>query len=194
MRKTGRMEFFYREMRLSSGILMSDGAPEGGQWNFDADNRKALPRGVQPPVRCRFPPDEIASAVMELVATRFGNHFGDLEPFGWAVTRTDALAALDHFITDCLPGFGDYQDATKAGEDFLFHGLISPYLNCGLLTAPEVCARAKAAYRDGAAPLNAVVGFVRQILGWREFVRGMYLAEMPGTRAEKLRPPLTTTS
>lgn len=179
-RKAGRMEFFYREMRRRSGILMSDGTPEGGQWNFDADNRKALPRGVQPPVRRRFPPDTITIEVIELVAARFGNHFGDLEPFGWAVTRTDALAALDHFITDCLPCFGDYQDAMKAGEDFLFHGLISPYLNCGLLTAPEVCARAEAAYRDSAAPLNAVEGFVRQILGWREFVRGIYWAEMPG--------------
>lgn len=179
-RKTGRMEFFYREMRRRSGILMDHGAPEGGQWNFDADNRKSLPRGVHLPDRRRFAPDAITTAVMALVEARFGNHFGDLEPFGWGVTRSDALAALDHFITGCLPGFGDYQDAMKAGEDFLFHSLISPYLNCGLLTAQEVCERAEAAYRTGAAPLNAVEGFVRQILGWREFVRGIYWSEMPG--------------
>jgi deoxyribodipyrimidine photolyase-related protein len=178
-RKTGRMEFFYREMRRRTGILMADSVPEGGQWNFDADNRKSLPRGVQPPQRRRFAPDAITRQVMALVDARFGSHFGDLEPFGWAVTRPDALAALDHFITDCLPRFGDYQDAMKAGEDFLFHGLISPYLNCGLLTAHEVCIRAEDAYRAGAAPLNAVEGFVRQILGWREFVRGIYWAEMP---------------
>ena len=179
-RKTGRMEFFYREMRRRSGILMSGDAPEGGQWNFDADNRKALPRGVRPPDRRRFAPDAITSQVITLVGARFGNHFGDLEPFGWGVTRSDALGALDHFITDCLPGFGDYQDAMKTGEDFLFHSLISPYLNCGLLTAQEVCIRAEAAYRTQGAPLNAVEGFVRQILGWREFVRGIYWAEMPG--------------
>ncbi len=179
-RKTGRMEYFYREMRRRSGILMAKDTPEGGQWNFDVDNRKALPRGLRPPDRRRFPPDTITSAVLTLVSSRFGNHFGDLEPFGWAVTRNEALDALDHFITDCLPRFGDYQDAMKAGEDFLFHGLISPYLNCGLLTAAEVCARAEAAYRAGVAPLNAVEGFVRQILGWREYVRGIYWAEMPG--------------
>ncbi len=178
-RKTGRMEFFYREMRRRSGLLMHAGEPEGGQWNFDPENRKALPRGQRPPARRRFAPDAITAEVMALVGARFGNHFGDLAPFGWAVTRADAVHALDHFITDCLPGFGDYQDAMKAGEDFLYHSLISPYLNVGLLTAREVCARAEAAYRCGAAPINAVEGFIRQILGWREFVRGIYWAEMP---------------
>ena len=179
-RKTGRMEFFYREMRRRTGILMRDGAPEGGQWNFDPENRKSLPRGLRPPPRLRFAPDAITRAVLDLVAARLGNHFGDLAPFGWAVTREDALRALDHFITDCLPDFGDYQDAMKRGEDFLFHGLISPYLNCGLLTAAEVCARAEAAFHAGRAPINAVEGFIRQILGWREFVRGLYWTEMPG--------------
>ncbi|WP_425104396.1 cryptochrome/photolyase family protein [Ancylobacter sp.] len=178
-RKTGRMEFFYREMRRRTGRLMRGDAPEGGQWNFDPENRRALPRGLRVPPRQRFTPDALTRAVMDLVAQRFGGHFGDLEPFGWAVTRTDALRALDHFIEDTLPGFGDYQDAMKAGEDFLFHSLISPYLNCGLLTAREVCARAEAAFRSGAAPINAVEGFIRQILGWREFVRGLYWAEMP---------------
>jgi len=178
-RKTGRMEFFYREMRRRTGLLMRGDAPEGGQWNFDPENRRALPRGLRVPPRQRFTPDALTRAVMDLVAQRFGGHFGDLEPFGWAVTRTDALRALDHFIEDTLPGFGDYQDAMKAGEDFLFHSLISPYLNCGLLTAREVCARAEAAFRSGAAPINAVEGFIRQILGWREFVRGLYWAEMP---------------
>ena len=179
-RKTGRMEFFYREMRRRSGILMRESGPEGGAWNFDAENRKSLPRGLRPPPRARFAPDAITREVMAMVAARFGNNFGDLEPFGWAVTRPDALQALDHFITDCLPTFGDYQDAMKAGEDFLYHSLISPYLNAGLLTAREVCARAETAFHAGDAPINAVEGFIRQILGWREFVRGIYWAEMPG--------------
>lgn len=178
-RETGRMEFFYREMRRRTGLLMRGDAPEGGQWNFDPENRRALPRGLRVPPRRRFVPDALTREVISLVAARFGGHFGDLEPFGWAVTRADALRALDHFIEDTLPGFGDYQDAMKAGEDFLFHSLISPYLNCGLLTAREVCARAEAAFRSGAAPINAVEGFIRQILGWREFVRGLYWAEMP---------------
>lgn len=178
-RKTGRMEYFYREMRRRTGLLMDGDEPVGGQWNFDSDNRKALPRGMTVPPRRRFAPDALTREVLDLVAVRFADHFGDLEPFGWAVTRADALEALEHFIAECLPTFGDYQDAMKADEDFLFHGLISPYLNCGLLTAREVCTRVAAAYQDGAAPLNAAEGFIRQILGWREFVRGIYWTQMP---------------
>jgi deoxyribodipyrimidine photolyase-related protein len=178
-RKQYRMEFFYREMRRKTGLLMRDGDPEGGQWNFDQENRKSLPKGHAPPARRRFEPDALTREVLDLVASRFGGHFGDLEPFGWAVTRPDALAALDHFVADCLGGFGDYQDAMKAGEDFLFHAIISPYLNCGLLTALEVCEAAERAYRAGQAPLNAVEGFIRQVIGWREFVRGIYWTRMP---------------
>lgn len=177
--KTGRMEYFYRDMRKRTGLLMDDGEPAGGAWNFDKENRKTLPKGVAPPHRMRFRPDAITQDVLDLVGARFGDHFGDLDGFGWAVTRDEALRALRHFLTDCLPNFGDYQDAMKAGEDFLFHGLISPYLNIGLLTASEVCDKAEQAWRDGAAPLNAVEGFIRQILGWREFVRGIYWTEMP---------------
>lgn len=191
--KTGRMEFFYHQMRRRTGLLMRDGAPEGGQWNFDRDNRKPLPRGFRAPPRRRFAPDPLTREVMALVAARFPRGFGDLEPFGWAVTRKDALLALEHFIADALPRFGDWQDAMKAGEDFLFHSLISPYLNAGLLTAAEVCTRAEAAFRAGDAPLNAAEGFIRQILGWREFVRGIYWAQMPGyaaTNALNARRPL----
>lgn len=110
-RRQLRMEFFYRDMRRASGLLMDGDDPAGGQWNFDHDNRKALPRDVSPPKRLRFEPDVITREVMDMVAQRFAGHFGDLEPFGWAVTRSDALEALDHFIAVCLPQFGDYQDA-----------------------------------------------------------------------------------
>jgi deoxyribodipyrimidine photolyase-related protein len=178
-RKQLRMEFFYREMRRKTGLLMEGETPEGGQWNFDHDNRKSLPKGFQPPDRLRFTPDAVTEDVLALVAARFGDHFGDLEPFGWAVTRADALKALDHFVTDCLGGFGDYQDAMKSGEDFLHHAVISPYLNCGLLTAREVADAAESAYRKGKAPLNAVEGFIRQVIGWREYVRGIYWTFMP---------------
>jgi deoxyribodipyrimidine photolyase-related protein len=141
----------------------------------------------------RFEPDEITREVIALVACRHADHFGDLEPFGWAVTRQDALEALDHFMTVCLVGYGDYQDAMKTGEPFVYHAIISPYLNCGLLTPREVCARAEQAFYAGHAPLNAVEGFIRQILGWREYVRGIYWHHMPayqGTNALEAHRPL----
>jgi deoxyribodipyrimidine photolyase-related protein len=179
-RKQLRMEFFYRDMRRASGLLMEGDEPAGGQWNFDHDNRKSLPRDVIPPKRSRFAPDSVTREVMAMVAQRFPDHFGDLEPFGWAVTRQGALEALDHFITACLAGFGDYQDAMKQENAFLYHSIISPYLNLGLLTPREVCEAAQDAWRRGDAPLNAVEGFIRQILGWREYVRGLYWLKMPG--------------
>lgn len=178
-RKAYRMEFFYREMRRETGLLMADGEPEGGRWNLDAENRQPLPRGARLPARMRFPPDAATREVLALVHERFPEGFGDLDGFGWAVTRSDALRALDHFIADCLAGFGDHQDAMKRGEPFLHHSLLSPYLNVGLLTATEVCRAAEGAYRRGLAPLNAVEGFIRQIIGWREYVRGIYWLHMP---------------
>jgi deoxyribodipyrimidine photolyase-related protein len=192
-RRSLRMEFFYRDMRRATGILMDGRDPVGGQWNLDAENRKALPKGVRPPNRRRFEPDATTRAVIDLVARRFPDNFGDLEPFGWAVTRADALEALAHFVADCLPRFGDYQDAMRAGDPFLFHSVLSPYINLGLLTPREVCAAAEAAFHGGAAPLNAVEGFIRQILGWREYVRGLYWLGMPDyatTNALDARRPL----
>ncbi len=178
-RKSYRMEFFYREMRRRTGLLMEEDGPVGGQWNFDAENRKRLPAGLTPPRRLRFAPDAVTAEVIDLVAARFDGHFGDLDGFGWAVTRNDALKALAHFVEAALPRFGDYQDAMAEGEGFLFHALVSPYLNIGLLLPREVCLAAETAYRAGKAPLNAVEGFIRQILGWREYVRGIYWLEMP---------------
>ncbi len=178
-RQTLRMEFFYREMRRETGLLMQGEQPEGGQWNYDADNRAALPQNYTPPKRLRFEPDAETQTVIELVRRRYDRNFGALEPFEWAVTRSGALEALDHFIADALPGFGTYQDAMKTGEPFLHHGLLSPYLNVGLLTPAEVCAAAERAYLEGHAPLNAVEGFIRQIIGWREYIRGVYWLKMP---------------
>jgi deoxyribodipyrimidine photolyase-related protein len=179
-RRTWRMEHFYREMRREHAILMDGGAPAGGDWNFDAQNRKTLPAATRAPERLRFAPDETTRAVMALVERHCADHFGTLGEFGWPVTREDALRALAHFIGAGLPGFGDYQDAMKSGAPFLFHSLLSPALNLGLLSPREVCREAEAAWRSGTAPLNAVEGFVRQILGWREYVRGVYWELMPG--------------
>lgn len=178
-RRQYRMEFFYREMRRKTGLLMEGNEPAGGLWNYDKENRNPLPDRLFLPRRRRFEPDAITREVLALVGERFPGNFGDLEPFGWAVTRTDALDALHHFIRDCLPDFGSFQDAMQTGEDFLYHGLISPYLNAGLLTAREVCEAAERAWAAGKAPINAAEGFIRQILGWREFVRGLYWERMP---------------
>ena len=194
-RKQLRMEYFYREMRRETGLLMHGEAPAGGQWNFDAENRKKLPADLVPPDRIGFPPDRITQDVIALVRARFPDHFGELEPFRFAVTRDDALRALDHFIADCLPRFGDYQDAMKQDAPFLFHAVLSPYLNIGLLLPREVCRAAEDAWKDGHAPLNAIEGFTRQILGWREYVRGLYWLKMPDyktTNALEARRPLPT--
>lgn len=179
-RRTLVMEYFYRDMRRSTGLLMDGDQPEGGRWNYDTDNRKTPPHGLNYPGPERFEPDAITRDVLTLVQSRFGRHFGDLEPFGFPVTRAQAKLALRHFIDNALSGFGDYQDAMLSEQDYLYHSAVSPALNCGLLTPREVCAAAEAAYRAGNAPLNAVEGFIRQIIGWREYVRGVYWLEMPG--------------
>jgi deoxyribodipyrimidine photolyase-related protein len=180
-RKLMRMEDFYRRMRREHGVLIDhDGQPVGGQWNYDTANRKPLPKeGLDIPSPPRFEPDAITEPVLALVTDRFIDHFGTLDRFGWAVTRHDAERARDHFIEHALPLFGDYQDAMRTGEPWLFHSVLSPYLNMGLLSPRDLVERAEHAWRDGHAPLNAVEGFVRQILGWREYVRGVYWRHMP---------------
>ena len=178
-RRGWRLEHFYRDMRREHAILMEGDKPAGGAWNFDAENRKPLPASIFPPTRLRFLPDETTQAVIELVERRFSDHFGGTEDFGWPVNRQDALRALSDFIEVGLARFGDYQDAMKAGAPFLFHSLLAPALNLGLLSPREVCEAAEGAWRSGAAALNAVEGFVRQILGWREYVRGVYWSLMP---------------
>jgi deoxyribodipyrimidine photolyase-related protein len=182
-RKQLRLEYFYRELRQRHGILMaSDGQPEGGQWNFDADNREAFGAAGPGllPEPCRFPPDAITQDVIELVNRRFADHPGQLHSFAWPVTREQALEALQQFIEHRLPLFGRYEDALWPGEPWLYHSQLSAALNLKLLDPREVIAAATAAYREGHAPLSSVEGFVRQILGWREFVRGIYWTQMPG--------------
>jgi deoxyribodipyrimidine photolyase-related protein len=178
-RKQLRMEWFYRDMRRKTGLLMKGEQPLGGQWNFDHDNRKPARPDMLRPRPPRFAPDAVTAEVLALVETRFPGHFGRLRPFGWAVTRQDALRALDHFMRHSLPRFGDEQDAMLQDDPTLSHSLLSPYLNIGLLAPMEVCQRAEAEALAGRAPLNAVEGFIRQIIGWREFVRGIYMLEGP---------------
>lgn len=173
-RKQLRMEYFYREMRRGARVLLDGEEPAGGRWNYDSDNRKPASVDLFMPKPPRFAPDARTREVLDLVGARFPDHFGDLEPFWFAVTRAQAEEALQHFLAHALPSFGDYQDAMLSGEPFLYHSVISMYLNAGLLDARDICRRAEAEFRAGRVTLNNAEGFIRQILGWREFVRGIY--------------------
>lgn len=177
-----RMEFFYREQRARLGVLMDGDQPCGGQWNFDASNRRAFdadgPGFLPQPLG--FPPDAATQAVLELVDQRFASHPGSLAGFDWPVTREQALQALRDFIDNRLPLFGHWQDAMWTGEPVLYHARVSAALNLKLLTPREVVDAAEHAWRAGSAPLEATEGFIRQIMGWREYVRGIYWLGMPG--------------
>lgn len=178
-RKQLRMEFFYREMRKKHKILMDGDNPIGGQWNLDSQNRKPPDEDLQIPPPYNNDIDEISREVITLVNTRFEHHFGELHPFYFAVTRAQAIDVLNQFITQRLHCFGDFQDAMIEGEPWMYHSHLSFYLNCGLLTPIECIRAAEQAYHDGDAPLNAVEGFIRQIIGWREYIRGIYWLNMP---------------
>lgn len=178
-RKQLRMEYFYREMRRKTGLLMDGDTPAGGRWNFDAENRKRADSDLLRARPRRFDPDATTRAVLDMVGARFGDHFGALTPFWFATDRDQALEALDHFIDHSLPDFGATQDAMLTDDRFLNHSVLSVYLNAGLLTPLEVCQRAEAAWQAGRVPLNSTEGFIRQIIGWREFVRGIYFLRGP---------------
>jgi len=175
-RKSLRMEFFYRHMRRTTGILMDGDGPAGGQWNFDVENRRGF--GARGPGRVpappRFDPDTITCEVIATVEKSFGDHPGQVDSFGWPVTRTQALEALGRFIDERLAAFGPFQDALWTDEPFLWHSLLSTSLNLKLLDPREVIDAAVRAWQGHQLPLASVEGFVRQILGWREFVRGVY--------------------
>ncbi|MGV6817568.1 MAG: cryptochrome/photolyase family protein [Thiotrichales bacterium] len=180
-RKTTLMEHFYRFARVKTGYLVTDGKPVGGKWNFDSENRNAFsrkgPGNLPAPVR--FEPDGITRAVIALVNQRFADHPGNLEHFDWLVSREDALLALEDFIDHRLPSFGYYQDAMWVGEPWLYHSRLSVALNLKLLDPREVIEAALKSYISWQAPVNSVEGFIRQILGWREYIRQMYWDLMP---------------
>lgn len=178
-RKQLRMEYFYRLMRQNHNVLMDGDQPEGGQWNYDAENRKPPKDSLFLPQPFKVKPDALTIDVLRLVEAHFPDHFGTLEPFHYAVTAEDARAVLNHFIAERLPDFGSYQDAMLQGEPWMYHAHISLYLNVGLLSPQDCVAAAEAAYGHGHAPLNAVEGFIRQVIGWREYVRGLYWLKMP---------------
>ena len=173
------MEWFYREMRRRTGLLMEDKKPAGDRWNFDKENRKPAQADLLMPRPLSFAPDQVTRDVLALVADRFADHPGTLDGFDYAVTAADAERQAATFFAHALPQFGDYEDAMLTGERFLWHSILSPYINSGLLDPLDLCRRAEAEYRAGRAPLNSVEGYVRQILGWREYMRGIYWREGP---------------
>lgn len=190
-KKELRMEFFYRVMRKKFNVLMDGKEPLGGAWNFDTENRSAYPKSarggkqvgpglITPPAA--FEPDAITRGVMAMVSTRFADHPGEIESFAWPVSREQALEALTVFIEHRLPQFGQYQDAMWINTPFGWHALLSAAINLHLLDPREVIAQAEESYRKGHVPLECAEGFIRQILGWREFIRGVYWQDMPGLK------------
>ena len=180
-KKQWLMESFYRQQRKKHRVLMTpDGQPEGGQWNFDADNRKPWPGTPAAPADTR--PTHDHRALWQSIQAAGVQTMGEpqAEAFRWPLNRREALQQLDHFITHALPHFGDYQDALTQHSWHLFHSLLSFALNTKMLNPQEVVQHAEQAWREGRAPLHAAEGFIRQILGWREYVRGVYWARMPG--------------
>lgn len=178
-----RMEYFYRDMRKQTGYLMNGEEPEGGEWNFDEDNRESLPSGYDVPEPTLFKPDDLTREVIEMIEDKFPDHFGNSDNFRYAINRKQALQSLEEFIDVRLADFGPYEDAMASEEPLLFHSGLSPYMNNGLLLPWEICERAIEAYhKNEEVPINSVEGLVRQILGWREFVHIYYEAMMPEVR------------
>lgn len=173
------MEWFYRRMRAATGLLMDGSKPVGGRWNYDKENRRPAERDLLMPQPLAFAPDAITREVIALVEQRFAHHPGSLDGFDYAVTAADAERQAASFMANALPQFGDYEDAMLTGERFLWHSILSPYINAGLLDPLDLCRRAEAAYAAGHAPINSVEGYIRQILGWREYMRGIYWREGP---------------
>ncbi|MCS6772661.1 MAG: cryptochrome/photolyase family protein [Thermoflexales bacterium] len=181
------LETFYRNMRRRTGYLMDGGQPAGGKWNYDDQNRlpprKEWRRGATldiPPIPA-FPPNAITRQVIAEVA-QIETAWGALEGFALPVTREDALRFFEDFVANRLPNFGPYEDAMVSGQPTLFHAVVSPLINVGLLERDEMCQAAERAWREGHAPLNSVEGFIRQLIGWREFIYAIYWREMPRLR------------
>ncbi|MEL7238792.1 MAG: cryptochrome/photolyase family protein, partial [Planctomycetota bacterium] len=179
-RKRPTMEHFYRQARVEHELLMDDdGKPAGGEWNFDKMNRKAAPKGHKFPEVGTFQPDAITKAVIKEVDRRYADHPGELDDFALPVTRADAKKAFNEFVKNRLPLFGEYEDAMVTGEGAMYHSLISPLVNAGLIEPLAMCRQVEKAFCKGDAPINAAEGFIRQIIGWREFVYGIYWSLMP---------------
>lgn len=177
------MENFYRTMRRHFQLLMEpDGSPSGGEWNYDAENRKPLPKKFNVPGFISFEPDKITKQVMADVENDYASHVGDAKGFDLPVTRDQAAIAFEDFLTHRLADFGPYEDAMSHANGRLWHSVMSPVMNLGLIDALMMCRRAEAEYRAGRAPIQSVEGFIRQIIGWREYIHWQYSRQMPDLR------------
>ena len=180
-KKQLRMEFFYREIRRKTGLLLDEnGKPEGGKWNYDSENRKPARRDLMMPQPIRFQPDDITQEVLNLVEERFSDHPGSLEKFYFAVAREEAMRQKRKFLDEALPQFGDYQDAMLTDEPFMWHSILSPYINSGLLDPLDLCREAEESYRDGDVPLNAAEGFCPSDYRLARICAGYLLARRAG--------------
>ncbi len=182
--KNLRMASFYQRQRKRLNVLLDDqGKPVGGQWSFDAENRRKLPKSVDPPAVTFAKPSAGVGEVIDLVSTHFAGHPGDAREFWWPVTRGDARAWLQEFLHWRFAQFGPYEDAISQRTHTVFHSLLSPALNLGLLT-PEECLREALDFAaENDVPLPSLEGFVRQLIGWREFIRGVYREHSAGQAA-----------
>ncbi|MCE2993107.1 MAG: cryptochrome/photolyase family protein [Alphaproteobacteria bacterium] len=178
-KKTYLMETFYRKMRQKTGLLMENNKPIGAKWNYDKDNRNPIPSNVKPPKIPYFTPDQITLDVISLIEKRFAQNFGDAFDFFFAVTKKEAEIAFDDFINNRLTNFGEYQDAMRDDLEFGFHSIISMYMNIGLLSAVECCKKVEQAYHNKKCNISSAEGFIRQVIGWREYIRGIYWLKMP---------------
>ncbi|WP_404375346.1 cryptochrome/photolyase family protein [Vreelandella aquamarina] len=183
-RKQLRLEYFYREQRKRTALLMEGDTPVGGQWNYDHDNREPIQSTLSFPPLPNHEQDSVTREALDDATHYFDNHIGSIDTFNLPVTRRQALDDLHHFIEHGLADFGRYQDAISDSEPYLYHSRLSAAMNIGLLSPVEVCEAAEAHYHAGKAPINAVEGFIRQILGWREYVRGLYWTQMPSYKQE----------
>jgi len=178
--KVYRLENFYQLMRKKHNVLLDlDGKPEGGKWNYDVLNRKPIKKNLKIPPPPKFEADKITQDVINLVKQRFDKNFGSAEPFWFAVTQKQAQEAMDDFVQNKLATFGDYEDAMLEQDGFLFHSILSMYINVGFLEPKKIIPIIEQKYRQGLVPLNSAEGYIRQIIGWREYVRGIYWTFMP---------------
>ncbi len=178
-KKSLLMEFFYRKMRLKTGLLMEKNKPIGGKWNYDSENRETMPRGLSIPEIPKIKPDKITLEVIKMVEEKFSKNFGEIENFYYAVDKKNAEILFEDFLKNRLKNFGKYQDAMSENFAFGFHSIIAPYMNIGLLDPLDVCKKVEEYYSQGKCPLNSAEGFIRQIIGWREYIRGIYWLKMP---------------
>lgn len=177
--KTWKLDPLYQQFRKKFSILMDGDEPIGKQYSFDSENRQGPTKGLTFAPPLWFKPDAFTRSAMQKVQSLFSNHPGNIDSFAYPVTRKDALKALDHFIHHRLATFGTHQDAMLVDDPWMSHSLISSSINLGLLSPIEVIKEAEKAYQNGKAPLAATEGFIRQILGWREYIRGVYLVLGP---------------